>query len=117
MDRTIRFPASPSAPGHYMTSSLCFQSNHVILEAQRTLFYGDCLVVTTKILKSKWFWIFIGICVAEEATFFFPFLSLFLLAAAILPKFAMRFAIIFVEYYNDVYGTDYVIGLKQTNSG
>ena len=61
------------------------------------------------IFRTKWIWIFLLICVVEEATFFFPFLSLFLLAAAISPKIAMRFALIFIEYYNQVYGTSYSV--------
>ena len=69
-----------------------------------------------KLLRSNWFWIFLVICIVEEITFFFPFLSLFLLAAAIFPRVAMRFAQIFVEFYNEVYGTVYVIK-ELTNSG
>ncbi len=64
----------------------------------------------TKILQSKLFWIFLVICILEEITFFFPFLSLFLLAATVKPRIALKFAMIFVEYYNQVYGTTLVIG-------
>ena len=39
--------------------------------------------MVVKILRSRWFWIFLIICIVEEATFFFPFLSIFPLAAGI----------------------------------
>jgi hypothetical protein len=61
--------------------------------------------MTFKIFRAKWFWIFLLICIVEEATFFCPFLSLFLLAAAFSPNIAKRFAHIFIEYYNEVHGT------------
>ena len=57
-------------------------------------------------MKSKWFWIFLIICIVEELTFFCPFLSFFLLAAAFSPKIALRFAEIFVEYHNQTRGTN-----------
>ena len=61
--------------------------------------------MVVKILRSRWFWIFLIICIVEEATFFFPFLSIFLFAAAFFPRVGMRYARIFVEYYNQVYDT------------
>lgn len=63
--------------------------------------------------RSKWFWIFLLICIMEEMTFFMPFLSLFLLAATFSPKIALKFAKTFVEYYNQVNGTS----LEITNGG
>jgi hypothetical protein len=39
-------------------------------------------------------------------TFFFPFLSIFLLVAAFSPNIAMNYAKIFVKFYNQVNGTN-----------
>ena len=64
------------------------------------------------VVRSRWFWIFLVICVVEELTFFFPFLSLFLLAAAFSPRIALRFAEIFVEYYNQVNDTNFRIHVQ-----
>ena len=58
------------------------------------------------LIRSRWFWIFLIICIVEEATFFCPFLSLFLLAATFSPKIALVFARTFVTYYNQTQGTN-----------
>jgi len=69
-------------------------------------------------MKSAWFWIFLLICVVEEVTFFMPFLSFFLLAAAFFPKVALSYAKTFVKFYNEVNGTNVqIVGLPDDGKG
>jgi len=57
-------------------------------------------------MKSHLFWVFIVVCLVDLVVFFLPVLSLCLLAAALFPKLALKFAKIFVEFYNQTYGTE-----------
>jgi hypothetical protein len=61
------------------------------------------------IYRSKWFWIIIGICAVEVATVAVPLLIVALFAAAFYPGVGMRFALFFLDYYNDIHNTAFEI--------
>ncbi|MBN1552395.1 hypothetical protein JW979_13055 [bacterium] len=70
-----------------------------------------------KLVRSRIFWIFLGICIFEEVTVFFPFLSVFLLAAAIAPSTGMRYAMLFIEHYNKINNTHFeILDISQAKS-